>query len=160
MSTFDLERRRQQPAAPEPVDHSGKRIVYPVDDGLAVVVPAPGVEMDEVLAAVPDGVEHVVVDAADVPDDRTFRAAWRVAQGRLEVDMGRARDIWRDSIRQRRKGLLEALDVEAVRADEDGHAEAKSKVVARKKRLRDAPADPRIEDAQTPEELVAVDPLA
>lgn len=160
MSSFDLDRRRQKPTAPEPVDHSGKRIVYPVEDGLAVVVPAPGVELDEILASVPEGVEPVVVDAADVPADRTFRAAWRLAGSRLEVDMGRARDVWRDSIRQRRQPLLEALDIDAVRADEDGDGQAKARVVARKKRLRDAPADKRIEDAQTPEELLAVDPLA
>jgi hypothetical protein len=32
-------------------------------------------------------------------------------------------------------------------------------VAARKRRLRDATADPRIDAAQTPEDLAAIDPL-
>jgi hypothetical protein len=138
-----------------------KAIVWTHDDGgVAITHLAEGADLSVALAHLPDGVSHTVIDAADLPADRTFRKAWKAGDGAVEVDMGRARDVWRDHIRRRRKGLLEALDVEAVRADEDGHAEAKARVVERKKRLRDAPADPRIEDAQTPEELLAVDPLA
>lgn len=138
-----------------------KAIVWTHEDGgVAITHLAEGADLTVAVAHLPEGVSHTVIDAADLPADRTFRKAWATRAGAVEVDMDRARDVWRDHIRQRRKGLLEALDVEAVRADEDGHAEAKSRVVERKKRLRDAPADKRIEAAQTPEELLAVDPLA
>ena len=53
------------------------RIIYPNDtDGVAVVVPAPGIEQTEALKAVPTGKPYLIVDAADIPTDRTFRDAW------------------------------------------------------------------------------------
>lgn len=53
------------------------RIIYPNDtDGVAVVVPAPGIEQTQALAAVPVGRPYLIVDASDIPADRTFRAAW------------------------------------------------------------------------------------
>lgn len=57
-----------------------KRILYPTDDGgVAILVPAPdcGLTIEEIAAKdVPDGKPFKIVDAADVPTDRTFRAAW------------------------------------------------------------------------------------
>jgi hypothetical protein len=54
------------------------RIIYPNDtDGIAVVVPTPGIEQAEVLRAVPTGKPYLIVDVADIPADRTFRAAWQ-----------------------------------------------------------------------------------
>ena len=53
------------------------RIIYPNDaDGVAVVVPAPGIEQEQALQAVPAGKPYLIVDAADIPADRTFRDAW------------------------------------------------------------------------------------
>lgn len=59
------------------------RIIYPTDDGVAIIVPAPewlaqeGNTM-EVLAQirVPEGTPFKIVDVADIPSDRTFRSAW------------------------------------------------------------------------------------
>lgn len=160
MKNFDLEKRRGKQGEVSLPDHSGKRILYQDGGRLVVVTPVAGAEMEDIVkASVPDGVEPVVVDAQDVPTDRTFRAAWKAAEGRLDVDMDLAREIWRYRIRQRRRGLLEVLDVEYQRADEAGDGEEKKRVAERKKRLRDAPADPRIDAAQTPEDLAAIDPL-
>ena len=54
------------------------RIIYPNDDdGIAVVVPAPGIAQEEALRAVPTGKPYLIVDAADIPADRTFRDAWQ-----------------------------------------------------------------------------------
>jgi len=60
-----------------------KRIIYPTDDGgVAVIIPAPecGLTIDEIAAKdVPDGTPFKIIDAADVPSDRTFRSAWEYA---------------------------------------------------------------------------------
>ncbi len=60
-----------------------QRIIYPTDDGVAIIVPAPewlGQEGNtmEVLAQmrVPEGKPYKIVDVADIPSDRTFRNAW------------------------------------------------------------------------------------
>ena len=95
-------------------------------------------------------------------DDMTFREAWEDdgTSGRFRVNMGRAREIHRERLREMRAPLLEALDVEYVRADEAGDAELKADVARRKQALRDAPADPRIDRAKTPRALRAVVPTA
>ena len=59
---------------------SDKRIIYATPDGgVAVIVPAPncGLSIEEIAAKdVPPGVDFQIVDAADIPSDRTFRNAW------------------------------------------------------------------------------------
>lgn len=56
---------------------SDYRIIYPNDDdGVAVVIPAPGIEQTEALHAVPTGKPYLVLDVSDMPTDRTFRNAW------------------------------------------------------------------------------------
>ena len=56
---------------------SDKRIIYPTPEGgVAIIVPAPncGLTIEEIARKdVPAGVDYRIVDAADIPDDRTFR---------------------------------------------------------------------------------------
>jgi hypothetical protein len=53
------------------------RIIYSDDTGgIAVVVPAPGIEQEEALKAVPSGKPYLILDVNDIPTDRTFRGAW------------------------------------------------------------------------------------
>lgn len=64
------------------------RIVYPTDEGgVAVLIPAPewlaqpGNTLEALAAKdVPAGKPWRIVDAADIPTDRTFRAAWEYAE--------------------------------------------------------------------------------
>jgi hypothetical protein len=56
-----------------------KRIVYQNDEGgISIIVPADcGLTIEEIAAKdVPQGKEYHIVDASDIPEDRTFRNAW------------------------------------------------------------------------------------
>ena len=59
------------------------RIIYPTDDGgVAVIIPAAecGLSIEEIAAKdVPAGKPYKIVDVSDIPEDRTFRAAWEYA---------------------------------------------------------------------------------
>ena len=61
-----------------------QRIIYPTDDGgVAVIIPAPNSELTiEQLAAkdVPQGKPFQIVDASEIPSDRTFRNAWEYVE--------------------------------------------------------------------------------
>jgi hypothetical protein len=61
---------------------SEKRIIYKTDEGgVAVIVPAPncGLTIDEIAKKdVPAGKEYFIVDASEIPSDRTFRNAWEI----------------------------------------------------------------------------------
>jgi len=56
-----------------------KRIVYTNDDGtISIIVPAGcGLTIEEIAAKdVPSGKEYHIVNASEIPSDRTFRNAW------------------------------------------------------------------------------------
>jgi hypothetical protein len=58
------------------------RIIYPTDDGgVAIIIPAEcGLTIEEIAAKdVPAGKPFKIVDVSDIPEDRTFRAAWEFA---------------------------------------------------------------------------------
>lgn len=56
------------------------RIIYPTPEGgVAIIIPAPDCELtiEEIAAKdVPVGIPYSIVDASDIPEDRTFRNAW------------------------------------------------------------------------------------
>jgi hypothetical protein len=75
----------------------------------------------------------------------------------INVNMTKAKDIWRDKIRAERTDKLNKLDVEFQKALES--SADTTDIVAKKQALRDAPADSRINAATTPDELKLVDPV-
>lgn len=92
------------------------------------------------------------------PAERNFREAW-VSDGVsvISVNMEKAREIWRDKIREARKEPLKLLDTAYMKALETS-ADTRS-IVADKQALRDAPALASIEAATTPEELTTIQPI-
>ena len=151
---------------------SDLRFVFTAADGsVTVVTPAaPRVEGEsdaELIARVasrmqeagsmPRDAAYSIVSKDDLPTDRSYRNAWTFDGKNFGHDMARARDIHRDKIRAFRAPLMADLDTQFIRALEAG-AETKA-VVAEKQRLRDAPADPRIEAAGTVADLKAAWPL-
>jgi hypothetical protein len=97
----------------------------------------------------------VPVDARDVPADRTFRNALRHDGERFHHDLTHARTLWREEIRQARAGKLARLDVAYQRADERGDHAEKQRLAKEKQVLRDLPAHPAIDAAQTTADLQA-----
>ena len=52
-----------------------KRILFPNDEGgISIVVPMESVEA--AMKDIPSGKPYLIVDAADIPTDRSFRNAW------------------------------------------------------------------------------------
>lgn len=150
-----------------------KKIIYTLPDGgVAVVHPvintfgeAEGFTEENAihraLAKLPEGaIDPAVVDESEIPKDRSFRGAWVRSHSGIAHDMDMARAIHLDRLRKSRKPKLEALDVESLRAIEAGDFLASSDVMAQKQALRDITKDPRIAEAQTPDELKLVIPEA
>ena len=99
----------------------------------------------------------VVIEHAEIPTDRSYRNAWTFKDKAFGHDMAKAKEVHRAKVRHARQPLLEAQDMQFMRALETG-ADTTA-IAAEKKRLRDAPADPRIDAAKTIEELKAAWPL-
>ena len=101
--------------------------------------------------------DGATIDAstATIPSDRHFRNAWKLSGSVMAEDMTAAKVIFKDKIREVRKPLLEAEDVTYMKAMEADDAAAKTASVAKKKKLRDAPAATAIENADTVAKLKA-----
>jgi hypothetical protein len=85
-----------------------------------------------------------------------FSLAWEAVDNTVKVNMSKARDIHRDSLRTKRNKKFATLDVAYMRALERGDTASMQEIAAQKQALRDIPSHPAIEAAQTPEELMAL----
>tara|TARA_R100001082_G_scaffold16369_1_gene8271 strand:- start:2407 stop:2784 length:378 start_codon:yes stop_codon:yes gene_type:complete len=102
-----------------------------------------------------DGKQLDYSDASSIPDDRHFRNAWSISGKVISEDITKAKEIFKDKIREVRKPLLEAQDVLYMKAIEADDASAKTTSANKKKELRDAPAASAITNADTIAKLKA-----
>jgi hypothetical protein len=128
----------------------GKRVDPSDDEALAREVETTG------LAAAPSAWRRVETDDFPAGASEYFEAL-RDDGTAITVDLPKARELHRERLRREREPLLEALDVEYQRADEENRPAEKAAVVRAKKALRDVTADPRLEAAQTIDDLLAVE---
>ena len=70
----------------------------------------------------------------------------------ITIDITKAKNIWKDKIREARKSALEKLDVDFVKAQET--SSDTSSIVTDKNTLRDLPS--RVDTASTTDEIKAV----
>jgi hypothetical protein len=121
-----------------------QRIIYQNSEGgVSIVTPTGEMPIEDVIAKdVPAGVEYSVVDVSDLPSDRYFRRAWAVFDGGVEIDIEEAKNIQRDKWREARAPKLADLDIEFVRALEQGDPVSQSTITLKKQALRDVTATP------------------
>jgi len=98
---------------------------------------------------------QIEASKATVPSDRHFRGAWSLSGTVISEDMTKAKEIFKDKIREVRRPLLEAQDVAYMKALEADDSTAKSKSVATKNELRGAPAAAAITNATSIAQLKA-----
>jgi hypothetical protein len=90
-----------------------------------------------------------------VPANRDFRGAWSLSGSVISEDMDKAKEIFKDKIREVRLPLLDAEDVVYMKALEAGDSDAQAASVTKKNALRNAPAASAITNADTIAKLKA-----
>jgi|SRR5210317_603133 len=90
---------------------------------------------------------QIDASTATVPSDRHFRGAWSLNGSVISEDMAKAKEIFKDKIREVRQPLLDAEDVTYMKALEAGDTDAQAASVTAKNALRDAPAAAAIDAA-------------
>jgi len=98
---------------------------------------------------------QIDASTATVPANRDFRGAWSLSGSVITEDLTKAKEIFKDKIREVRKPLLEAEDVAYMKALEADDSTAKAASVTKKTALRDATGASAIGDATTIAELKA-----
>ena len=102
-----------------------------------------------------DGKQINAVNVSSKPSDRHFRNAWAISGSVISEDITKAKEIFKDKIREVRKPLLEAEDVAYMKALETSDSSAQTASINKKKALRDAPANSAITNANTITKLKA-----
>ena len=103
----------------------------------------------------PSAINPHFVDESAIPADRTFRNAWNAD---LTVDMPKAREIHKETLRKLRAPILEQAAGDYTNADIAKDEAKKTELAAKITALRDVTDDPAIAAAQTPEQLKAAIP--
>ena len=70
----------------------------------------------------------------------------------ITIDINKAKEVWKEKIREKRKPVLEQLDIDFVKAQET--SSDTTSIVANKQTLRDLPQ--QVDTATTVDEIKAV----
>lgn len=95
--------------------------------------------VEERMAAKYPGLTHEIVERSVVPNDRTFRKAWKPKVGGVEIDMSRAKNVAHARRRFRRSERMKPHDRDATIPVKAVEAEAARQVI------RDADAALQVE---------------
>lgn len=107
--------------------------------------------LEEILQTIPSELEPTIVNESEIPQDHTYIRAWDIQNGKVVIDIEKAREIKTSRLRIDRLKFLSDLDVAFQRALETG-ADTTG-IVAKKQLLRDITTYPALLNAQTVEEL-------
>lgn len=111
-------------------------IIYTNENGNVTVCYPTGVLPIEEVQAKDTPVGSIIVDQTELPEeDNDFFNAWELIDGKVVVNVTKAKDITKKRLRAEREPLLKAQDVAFQRALET-NADT-STIVAEKQRLRD-----------------------
>lgn len=133
-----------------------------MNDGSVAIMQTNGEALPEdCIAKWQDGerakvVAITAIEAQAIPEDRLFRNAWTLSNGKIEHDTEKARDIKRDMLRAERSPLLESLDAEQMKLLAAGDKEAALVIEAKKQKLRDITQSEELLAANTIEDIMAV----
>ena len=130
-------------------------IIYTNETGnVSVTVPTGEISIEEVLAKdCPNNA--IIVDSSELPEEHhDFFNAWELVEGKVIVNLEKAKLITKDRLRVERIPLMLVQDIAYSRATETG-ADT-SAIVAEKNRLRDVTS--LVDTIATLEELKALTP--
>lgn len=128
------------------------RIVYTLSGNVHIIVPCAEFTAEQCANAVPAGVPYEIVDASEIPADRTFRNAWKRDASSLSVDILKAKDISHNKRRARRAEEFATLDVQATIPAQASQAETARQSI----RDKYAAIQDQIESSTTAEQLKAI----
>jgi hypothetical protein len=127
------------------------RIIYPTPEGgVAVIIPAESVEL--ALKDVPEDVAYEIVDASEVPTDRTFRGAWVMGDCCIDHDLDKCRAIGHDIRRAKRAEEFAPFD-EVIAKQIPGKDAAAAEAARQVVRDKYAEVQSAIDEAESPFEI-------
>lgn len=81
-----------------------------------------------------------------------------MAKGVIQIDMTKAKDVYKDMLRSARTPMLEDLDLQFMRAVESGNTVLQAEIAAKKQMLRDVTKDPKIDKVKKTDDFRKIFP--
>lgn len=120
-----------------------KKILYQQDNGrIAILNPANGVDIDEVLLSVPNGAQKIVVEESQLPNNDDlyhFFDALTVdfSSAAINFDLTISKEITKQRLRKERSSLFEKNDLAIRDAMLENNTDALNLAITERNRLRD-----------------------
>jgi hypothetical protein len=109
-------------------------IIYPqADNKLAVIIPTG--DVNDCIKDVPAGLPYKIVDSLDIDND--YFNGFVYADGQIEADISKCKEIHLDKFRAARAPKLARLDVDYMKAIEVEDGVKASAIAVQKQELRD-----------------------
>jgi hypothetical protein len=90
---------------------------------------------------IPQGSQYSIIKHTDLPDNDGLFITCRIwddtKENKINHDISKAKEIWKDKFREARKPILEKLDVEFMKALEAGDTQKQQEIASKKQDLRD-----------------------
>lgn len=112
-------------------------IVYKEEETVVVVIPSNNTDVKTLINIVPDGTEYHIMDIKKLPSNGYFRNAWELIDGKVTINIEKAKEIQRNIWRKMRESKLKELDLLYMRALEEGDKPTQKNIITQKKALRD-----------------------
>lgn len=104
---------------------------------------------------------YKIVKRSEIPDEEYYRDCWKLSDYENEIitiDIEKAKNVWKDKIREKRKEIFQKLDVEYFIAHEKNDQNEISRIVNHKQLLRDVTKLPEFDNVSTIEEIEKIWP--
>jgi hypothetical protein len=112
-------------------------IVYKEEENVVVVIPSNNTDVKTLINIVPDGTKYHIMDIKKLPSNGYFRNAWELIDGKVTINIEKAKEIQRNIWRKMREPKLKELDLLYMRALEEGDKPTQKNIITQKKTLRD-----------------------
>jgi len=135
---------------------TNQRIIFQnAEGGVSVIIPTGELSIEEVAKKdVPEGVAYEIVDASDIPSDRTFRNAWVMGDCCVEHDLEKCKALGHDMRRAKRAEEFAPYD-EVIAKQIPGVDAAEAEAARQAIRDKYAEVQDAIDAAATPDEIKA-----
>lgn len=102
---------------------------------LGIIEPNPGFTLEQAISKMPNNIPTGIVDSEEI--DYYFADAYEFQNGKVNINMEKAKEIHVNKFRIVRAPLLSKLDIEFMKAVESNSKALQKEITAKKQKLRD-----------------------
>lgn len=130
-----------------------KVIVHKLRAGNVVITTPVEITTEEFVSNhLPSDEPYIIMDSDKLPIAKYIKS-FDIVNGKITIDMDVAKEVRKEELRFLRDAAFKPLDVEFMRAVEQGNTAKQQEIAAKKQALRDVTSSPAFDTAATLDDL-------